>query len=392
MNRFNCKQTLRFSSLLVLLVCIFSMQAHPSWGQLPDNNDSLDRATQRMREAVQRIVVPSTALTNGPYVRKIFEQVMVDPNTWTVRVKCDGDNAALGTVVTPHGHIVTKASELDGQITCRLHDGRELAAELVSSKPEFDLAVIKVEADDLAVVEWEDNLLHLGQWLATPDQGKMPASIGVLSVMARTIPKESGFLGIVLAEGDGGPRVTQVMPDSGAAEAGILIDDIVTHCQDKRVDNREKLIRAVRKFGPGDEVKLKLLRGKKEIELSAFLSRNIQGWRPDRREIQNTMGGKLSDRRQGFPTAIQHDTVLDPKDCGGAVVDLDGRAVGINVARAGRTETFAIPAATVRALLPELLAGEQSEVMVKTEIKSAPEPPPAAVPMLVEGAPPEPVE
>ena len=196
----------------------------------------------------------------------------------------------------------------------------------------------------------------------------------------------------MLAEGEGGPRVTQVMPDSGAAAAGILIDDIVTHCHGKRTDNREKLIRHVRKFGPGDEVKLKLQRGDETIELSAFLSRSIQGWRPNRREVQNTMGGKLSERRQGFPTALQHDTVLNPQDCGGAVVDLDGRAVGINIARAGRTETFAIPAATVKALLPELLSGKQAEVMVKTEIKPEPTVKPQLVPMIAEGAPPEPVE
>ena len=189
MKRFNATKNPRLSSLTALLLCLFALPTSQSWGQLPDNNDSLDRATRRMREAVQRIVVPSTALTNGPHIRKIFEEVMVEPNAWTARVKCDGNNAALGIVVTPQGHILTKASELTEHITCRLHDGRELAAELVGSKPEFDLAVIKVEADSLDVVEWEDNLLNLGQWLATPDQGKLPASIGVLSVMARNIPK-----------------------------------------------------------------------------------------------------------------------------------------------------------------------------------------------------------
>jgi serine protease Do len=374
------------SLLLLVVLGGFASNAH---AQLSPENESLERATERMREAVQRIVVPPSALTNGPSVRAAFQEVVAQPNTWTVRVKCDGKDASLGTIVTPEGHILTKASQISGQVTCRLFDGRELAGNLVGIKPEFDLAIVKVEADSLPVVTWEDNLLHLGQWLATPGQQKTPASIGVLSVMAREIPKESGYLGIVLEQGDGGAKVTQVMPDSGAASAGVLIDDIVTHCNGARTEDREKLIRTVRQYGPGEEVALTVRRGDKEVTLSALLSRSIQGWRPDRREVQNTMGGKLSERRQGFPSALQHDTVLDPADCGGPVVDLDGRAVGINVARAGRTETFAIPAATVKALLPELLSGKLMSVRAETPAEV---PPPPKETEVEEGTPPEPVE
>jgi serine protease Do len=39
-------------------------------------------------------------------------------------------------------------------------------------------------------------------------------------------------------------------------------------------------------------------------------------------------------------------------------VDLDGKVVGINIARAGRTETYAVPAEAVRQLLPELMSGK----------------------------------
>jgi len=39
-------------------------------------------------------------------------------------------------------------------------------------------------------------------------------------------------------------------------------------------------------------------------------------------------------------------------------VDLAGKAVGINIARAGRTESFAIPDDVVRPLIDELLSGK----------------------------------
>ena len=39
-------------------------------------------------------------------------------------------------------------------------------------------------------------------------------------------------------------------------------------------------------------------------------------------------------------------------------MDLDGKAVGINIARAGRTESYAIPSETVQALLTDLKSGK----------------------------------
>ena len=40
---------------------------------------------------------------------------------------------------------------------------------------------------------------------------------------------------------------------------------------------------------------------------------------------------------------IQHDVSLPPTAMGGAVLDLDGNALGINVARVDRVTTYAIP-------------------------------------------------
>jgi hypothetical protein len=39
------------------------------------------------------------------------------------------------------------------------------------------------------------------------------------------------------------------------------------------------------------------------------------------------------------------------------VVDLSGRAIGVNIARAGRVETYAVPADVVKLLVRELQSG-----------------------------------
>src|SRR5438309_2097997 len=65
-------------------------------------------------------------------VREAFRPVVQDAGKSTVIVLCDGKEAALGTVVGADGWIVTKASELKGEITCRTRrDAPALSAKIV---------------------------------------------------------------------------------------------------------------------------------------------------------------------------------------------------------------------------------------------------------------------
>ncbi len=70
------------------------------------------------------------------------------------------------------------------------------------------------------------------------------------------------------------------------------------------------------------------------------------------------MGSELSKRRDGFPVILQHDSVVKPADCGGPLVDLEGHVIGLNIARAGRVESHAVPSETIRPLLEDLMTGK----------------------------------
>jgi hypothetical protein len=59
-------------------------------------------------------------------------------------------------------------------------------------------------------------------------------------------------------------------------------------------------------------------------------------------------------RREGFPIVFAHDGCLRPEQCGGPVVDLAGRMVGLNIARADTTRTLAIPADVLQKVIAEL--------------------------------------
>jgi serine protease Do len=304
-------------------------------------------------------------LRSSAQVVQAFRPVVAGPSASTVRVRCDGKDAALGTITGAGGWVLTKASLLTGKITCRLKDGRELPAVLVGVHEPYDLAMLKIEASDLKPIPWEDSkAASVGRWVAAVGPGPDPVAIGVISVAARpykagdqppkTLNSNSGFLGIGLEEAEGGARVLSVMPNSAAAKAGLKVDDIVTHVNKTKILDSESLINAVGRHKPGAVIMLKVSRGKDKLELKATLARRPPGLLGN---PQERMGSALSNRRGGFPSILQHDSVLAPGDCGGPLVDLDGKAVGINIARAGRTETYAVPAEAVRGLLADLMAG-----------------------------------
>jgi serine protease Do len=207
----------------------------------------------------------------------------------------------------------------------------------------------------------------VGNWVVSPGLGAEPVAAGVVSVGTRTInPRElrsapnpaAGYLGVMTAPGDGGVKISSVTPGSAAAKAGLKADDIVLTLEGIRVEDPDGLMGFMSKTKPGQVLVIKLKRGDEHLELKVTLDK-----RPanslDRSDFQNRMGSELSSRR-AFATILQHDTVIKPRDCGGPLVDLDGKAVGLNIARAGRVESHALPSELILTLLPELKSGKLS--------------------------------
>ena len=87
---------------------------------------------------------------------------------------------------------------------------------------------------------------------------------------------------------------------------------------------------------------------------------NAQRPRNSRIDRMNQMGGKLSGTREGFVSVLQTDLTLEPSECGGPVVNLDGKIVGVNIARGGRVKSYAVPAKELRALLGDVGSGKFS--------------------------------
>ncbi len=300
------------------------------------------------------VVLPSR---DAPEIRSAFRPLVVEVARCVVRVRCDGKEAALGTIIGPDGWIVTKASELRGKITCLLQDGRELEAQKVGLSEAFDLALLKVPAEGLPKIPWSDRAdPAVGQWVAAVGPQEEPLAVGVISVPRRPIPPPRAMLGVMLEDGPQGPVVRQVIPQSPAERAGLRVNDIIAQLNDQPLKDRNQLVELTKQFRPGQKVKLLVLRDGQKLEVSVALA-VVQMPGQEKQRLQNASGTGLSNRRDDFPVVLQHDTALRPVDCGGPLVDLSGRAIGINIARAGRTETYTAPVDALMPVLYEMLAG-----------------------------------
>jgi S1-C subfamily serine protease len=318
---------------------------------------SLDSQIQPPRERANRSAGGSTT----PYrkmntsVLAAFREVVAPVHTATVKIVCDGKDASLGAIVGEAGWILTKSSELKGKIVCKLADGRELPARIIGIHDETDLAMLKVDAKGLPAIAWDTSKPQVGDWVATAGPTDIPASVGVVSVLARGVSAPRGLLGVGLEQGDGAAKVREVMPNSAAAKAGVKVGDHILSANGKPAKTHEELIAIVGRYAPGEKIEMVIRRDGKEMKLTATLAARPTDGRSD---IQNTMGGPLSNRRSNFDSILQHDSVLKPNQCGGPLVNLDGKVIGINIARAGRVESYALPAALVTSLLTDLQSGK----------------------------------
>jgi serine protease Do len=303
---------------------------------------------------------------NSPKVLTAFKSVVAAPSESTVRVLCDNKDAALGTIVEVNGWILTKYSELKGDIVCRLKDGTDCAARLVGVHEACDLALLKIEANNLKPVKWRDpKETEVGNWVASVGPGELPVAVGVVSVAARKVTARdlppatnpnSGYLGVMMEESDDGVRLSRVETGTPASKAGLKAGDIVLSIDGKPIRDLETMSHTIGGHKPGDTVMIHVRRGDEEKDFKATLDKRPAS--SSRGDVQNRMGSELSNKRGGFPAILQHDTVIKPSDCGGPLVDLDGKALGINIARAGRVESYAIPADLVQSLIPDMKAGK----------------------------------
>ncbi len=319
-------------------------------------------------------------------LNKLFETSLTAAADSTARLQVDGKDVILGTVVGKDGLILTKGSELIGKdgklkegVSCLLpvlHDGSAYDVTVKGYHSASDLMLLKVDVDKpLTAVKFADpKKAEPGNWVAIPGpktagaETLEPVAVGVVSSVSRAlyVPESRiensnrGYMGITFGNlaKDTDTSIEKVNNES-AKKAGMKAGDWIVGLNGKDVKNKEEIFDVMNLTRPGETLTVKVKRkGKDGDEELTFKVTAIPLAGMDRGALQNSMGGSLSDRRGGFSKVIQHDTVISPKQCGGPLVDLDGNVLGINIARAGRVETWALPGDVIDTVFGELKAGK----------------------------------
>ena len=155
----------------------------------------------------------------------------IEPSVVHITVKNSRDPRApeglgSGVIVDTRGYILTNnhVVETGPYITVRLADGRELGATLVGTFEETDLAVIKIQADDIVAAEFADSeSIRVGQWVlavGSPFGFDQTVTAGIVSAKGR---------GSASMQGDGAPIRLQEFIQTDAAinpgnSGGPLVD------------------------------------------------------------------------------------------------------------------------------------------------------------------------
>jgi len=340
---------------------------------------SRDRARSNRHEKAARRAMAEFR----PVVRKARDSVV------TIYTP-EGDQVALATVVTADGYALTKASVLGDteELEAEFSDGRVVVAKKVDALDRYDLALLKLDAADLQPIQWNTTeSLPIGTLLAASSPDEDPLAIGVVSVAARSLDSSrKGFLGVGMDVGEGGVKVVRVSPASAAEKVGLQIDDVITAIDGQQVRTPRDLTTIITSKKAEDDVHIGFRRGNEDKVAVATLqsrdemniARKVTGeilteseLKRLQREADPTarMGGRGNRVADGFPIALQNDLLINPNEIGGPVVDLDGNAVALNIARAERTKTYSIPAYALTPLLVNVSEGKLTEPKDTSDLK-----------------------
>jgi S1-C subfamily serine protease len=105
-----------------------------------------------------------------------------------------------GFIFTPDGFILTNSHVVNrsDKIEAVLSDGRRYAASLIGDDPHSDLAVIRINADDLVSTEFDDSSkIRVGQLaiaIGNPYGFECTVTTGVISALGRSLRSKTGRL------------------------------------------------------------------------------------------------------------------------------------------------------------------------------------------------------
>ena len=156
-------------------------------------------------------------------------------------------------------------------------------------------------------------------------------------------------------EDNQGALLNKVNDDGSAKRAGLLVGDVITKLNDTIIRSQNDIRRFLSQADPNAVITATLRRGEDELTKSITL----EGVPSRSDHAANKMA--KSGRCDGFRNVFPHDADLEPNECGGPLFDLDGKFVGLNIARYSRVRSYALPASAIREFIQQASSEASNE-------------------------------
>lgn len=181
----------RLAAAFLIVVLVAGCGAEPESTRLPDFTGLAERAAPSV---VNISAAPAQGAEDGDgagdgfedWFRRFFEE---GPGSAPPRQPAQGS----GFIVSDDGYVLTTRHVVRdaGEIEVKLHDRRRLVAELVGEDEASDLALLKIEADDLKPVRVGDpSDLPVGAWvvaIGSPFGFETSVTAGIVSAKQRSL-------------------------------------------------------------------------------------------------------------------------------------------------------------------------------------------------------------
>jgi serine protease Do len=194
--------------LLVAFTCLLVVVSGSVKAELPDFKSLVKQAAPAVVNisTIQKVQENSSPYgfnlrgPNGEEVPEIFRHFFQIPDQ-------GGDNGGIerrvpqslgsGFIISKDGYILTNHHVVKGadQVIVRLNDRRELEADVVGSDERSDVALLKIDADDLPTVKIGDSSkLEQGEWvlaIGSPFGFDHTVTSGIVSATGRALSNET---------------------------------------------------------------------------------------------------------------------------------------------------------------------------------------------------------
>jgi serine protease Do len=192
------------SMIVVSTFMMASMLSHAA--SLPDFTELVDKASPAVVNiSTEQTVTAKTANEGGQQLGPNSEELneffkhFFGQQPFGQQSPQQGQRSSLGSgfIISHDGYVLTNNHVIDGAdvIHVRLNDRREYMAKLVGTDPRTDLALLKIDADDLPIVKMGDSdNLKPGQWvlaIGSPFGFDYTVTAGIVSATGRSLPSDN---------------------------------------------------------------------------------------------------------------------------------------------------------------------------------------------------------